>query len=175
MSADGLSFWVTSAPVQVFLRTVLFTGFWCVVRILFSLTLFRSDGPEKVVKGSKAASALHAALMFPAALWVAGYDPVMSPHMRLLWDFSPGEVDLVTLHSPNVCFLATVAAGEFGMQMVHWRAWYKKPGDMLMVGHHVISLILWPLTHVARRHGFFIAIFLLYEASCAAPHAGRAA
>jgi len=157
-------FFYSPTQSDILLRCCFFTAVWCTVRVLLSATLFRRD-PESQRRAVQLTGAINSALIFPSAVWVVLRDPAVAPSMRTLISFAPGPLDLVNLHSPTVSLLATMAAGEFAMQMIHVRAWFLKKDDALMAAHHVLSLVFWPISQMAQRGGFFIAFYMLYEAS----------
>eukprot|EP00310_Coccolithus_braarudii_P024175 CAMPEP_0183334724 /NCGR_PEP_ID=MMETSP0164_2-20130417/3236_1 /TAXON_ID=221442 /ORGANISM="Coccolithus pelagicus ssp braarudi, Strain PLY182g" /LENGTH=285 /DNA_ID=CAMNT_0025503919 /DNA_START=13 /DNA_END=870 /DNA_ORIENTATION=+ len=159
--AEVEAFLVDDDPVVVFTRTCGCVIWWCLFRLSLSHLVFCGS----VVHGTKCTAAIHATVQAIAITWVVTHDPNISPLYWALLRFRLADADILNVTSPAVSFLATLAAGEFGMQMLHLRAWYEKPADLVLVAHHVLCLVLWP-TNVANRRGLlFVTVFLTYEIS----------
>uniref|UniRef100_A0A7S0NZF3 TLC domain-containing protein n=1 Tax=Calcidiscus leptoporus TaxID=127549 RepID=A0A7S0NZF3_9EUKA len=148
-------------PYIVFYRTCACVLGWCLVRLFLSHAFFGGS----VVHGTKCTAAIQAALQACAVCWVVTHDPHIAPLYWAMLGFQLGDADLVNIPSPAIAFLSTLAAGEFGMQLLHMRAWFEKPSDVVMVAHHLLCLVLWPMNVANGRGLFFIAVFLTYEVS----------
>jgi len=158
---------LTSAEPKFVLARVLGFGlFWICVRLFASNTLFKHNAELKVRinQGTKTVIVIHSAFQAICAIWLVCYDPVIAPLLRQVAR-RPASLDLTNVNSPGVSLLATIAAGEFGAQMLHLRWWYEKPSDMLMVAHHTLSAIIWPIAVTSCRSQFFVANMLFYELS----------
>ena len=129
--------------VRVLLSTIACTG----VRVLLSHACFGGS----VVHGTKTVSALHATFQ-ACAVWLwAAQEPAVGARLWQIWTFSSQpDARYFSVQSDAIAILATIAAGEFAMQMLHLRAWYEKPADLITVCHHVGCGLFWPLGVAAR-------------------------
>jgi hypothetical protein len=151
------------APADVAARVAFFAAFFVVVRWLASNLVFR-NAESPVNQGTKTVIVLHSGFQAVAAVWLLLYDPVITDLLRQVAS-RPPELDLANANSPGVAFLATVATGEFVCNMLHVPWWYEKKADLIMICHHTLSLLLWPVATAACRSHFFLANMLFYELS----------
>ena len=104
---------------SVAVRVVFFTALFCVARLILSAWLASSrDDLQRIVKGTKAVSAVHAMVQSAAITWVVLRDATMAPIIASIARFErpSTDVELVAVQSEIVGLLATAAAGEFLFQ-----------------------------------------------------------
>ena len=104
---------------SVAVRVVFFTALFCVARLILSAWLASSrDDLQRIVKGAKAVSAVHAMVQSAAIMWVVTRDATMAPIIASIARFErpSTDVELVAVQSEIVGLLATAAAGEFLFQ-----------------------------------------------------------
>jgi len=157
---------LTSTAIEdVAMRTVGFTLFFIAVRLFCSHVVFRSvPDANRISQGTKSVIVVHSSFQAVAALWLVLYDPIIPGLLREIAN-RPATLDLANVQVPAVALLATVAAGEFTCQMLHVHYWYEKRSDLIMVGHHSLSAIFWPIAVAAGRCHYFLATMLFYELS----------
>jgi hypothetical protein len=155
----------STAVEDVAARVAGFTLLFIAVRLFCSHIVYGHYPPEKrITQGTKCVIVVHSAFQAAAALWLVFYDPVVPPLLREIAS-RPTALDLANTQIPSVALLATVAAGEFTCQMLHVYWWYEKSSDLIMVGHHSLSAIFWPIAVAAGRCHYFLATMLFYELS----------
>ena len=104
---------------SVAVRVVFFTALFCLARLIFSARLASSrDDLQRIVKGTKAVSAVHSMVQSAAITWIVTRDATMAPIMASIARFErpSTDVELVAVQCEIVGLLATAAAGEFLFQ-----------------------------------------------------------
>ncbi|KAJ1447145.1 TLC domain-containing protein [Pelagophyceae sp. CCMP2097] len=114
----------------------------------------------------KLVNALHAALAGPAATLVLLLERESRTRLGAAVGLDGGYLAANALYGAETDITSKIVAmsvGFFMWDLLHFAQWERR--DAIMLGHHVVSITVWPLSMVSRYAAWFVLVNIASEVS----------